>query len=170
MKPPPWLIGSVVASGLGFELECVKFAWRFFDFRFCCHAMVEQRRESDFPVPVGDSSSAWQFPSLWDRSRVEITLFMKASCVPYGWYGNSTGMPPMWSIFLEDFRLGLGFIDCWVGEEVESDIFPQIVCILDFLCSEFDVWGELFGGTFWGFGGRFFPSNFDPHKWNSISF
>ena len=41
---------------------------------------------------------------------VEMTRPMNTSCDPYGWYGNSTWMPPMWYTFLGllMFRSGPG--------------------------------------------------------------
>lgn len=66
-------------------------------------------------MPVGDSSNAWQWPSLWARSRVEMTRPMNASCDPYGWYGNSTAIPPMWYTFL-GFVAGVAEpISLWFG-------------------------------------------------------
>lgn len=139
MKPPPWLFGSVTAWGSALELECVTFARTFFNFWFCCHARTEHSSDSDLPVPVGDSSSAWQWPSRCDRSSVEITRFMNDSWVPYGWYGNSTGTPPMWILFIElrldlGIKLGSGFIDAVVDGvgrdwEGESTIFTHLRCL-----------------------------------------
>jgi hypothetical protein len=37
-----------------------------------------------------------------------MTRPMNASCDPYGRYGNSTWMPPMWYTFLGVFGLGFG--------------------------------------------------------------
>ena len=69
-------IGGCLRRGL--EMVMLRFKW-------CCQAREEQRSERDLPVPLGDLSNAWQWPSFWTRLRVEITLAINANWDPYGW-------------------------------------------------------------------------------------